>query len=166
MDLVLLAVPVPDIPKLFTDGIHSHFSWNTHALTHTPTHSWLPSLPQFHRFKHTPVRSRVEVYDATKEKKELVTVRDSCGSGGLGGGVLPTHTGPALPANRSWEIALVRPALPGRALGSLGLGRHQRIFLACADRGFHCSGVRLRKYLRKSSRMCSHWVQEMAPCCD
>lgn len=139
MDLVLLAVPVPDIPKLFTDGIRSHFSWNTHALTHTPTHSWLPSLPQFQRFKHTPVRSPVEVYDATKEKKELVTVRDSCGSGGLGGGVLPTHTGPALPANGSWEIALVRPALSGRALGSLGLGRHQRIFLACADRGFHCS---------------------------
>lgn len=77
------------IPKLFTDGIHSHFSRNTHAHPPTP--------PQFHRLKHTHVRSPAEVYDDPKEEKELVTVQDSCSSRGPGGHVLPTHTGPALP---------------------------------------------------------------------
>lgn len=74
-----------------------------------------------------------------RKRKNLSQSRTAVAVGVWAGGVLPTHTGPDVSANSSWERALVRLALPGRALGSLGLGRHQRIFLACADRGFHCS---------------------------
>lgn len=84
----------------------------------------------------------------------------------IGGGVrvLPTHTGLALGPVLGWEMALVRNALP-RALRSLGLGRHQRMPLACADRGFHCPAGQTQEGLGGSSKASSPWVQEMSPCC-
>lgn len=88
----------------------------------------------------------------------------------MGGGVLPTHTGPDLSANSSWELALVRPALPGRALGSLGLGSHQRIFVACADGGFHCSAGQTQEGLEgKEAAGCAHtgskkWLHAVTDC--
>lgn len=71
----------------------------------------------------------------------------------IGGGVrvLLTHTGLALGPVLSWEMALVRNALP-RTLRSLGLGRHQGMLLACADRGFHCPLGRLRKDLEEAAK--------------
>jgi hypothetical protein len=35
------------------------------------------------------------------------------------------------------------------------------MFLACADRGFHCPAGQTQEGLGGSSRMSSHWVQAM-----
>lgn len=105
----------------------------SHALhTHT-AHRYLHSPSVSHTLLHTPQqRYLVSPWADIYSRKEGAYQGHVPGQGRAGRLPAP-HAELGLPGSDYSPLSLA----PARPLGSWGLGRHQGMCLACADRGFH-----------------------------